>query len=181
MTKPSLTVVLLAAALLLLGGCGNDTDSTAGGGSSSSAATSSSAASSSSSSATSSTSSASPSGPAPCRTSGLKITLGPGEGAAGSTFFPLLMKNVSTKPCRTGGFGGVSLVTGPQGQTIGAPADRSQQSQVRPIKLSPGQIATATLQVTNAENFPASKCQPKQAAGFRVRATLPVEEFEDAR
>jgi hypothetical protein len=78
------------------------------------------------------------------------------------------MKNISSRPCRTGGFGGVSLVAGPNGTAIGAPAARTQQSQAKPIVLQPGHIATATLQVSSADNYSASQCQPKQAAGLRV-------------
>jgi Protein of unknown function (DUF4232) len=79
-----------------------------------------------------------------------------------------MIKNVSTQACRTGGFGGVSLVTGPQGKPIGAPADRTEKGSARPIVLKPGQVATATLQVTNAGNYSAAKCMPKHAAGLRV-------------
>jgi hypothetical protein len=164
--NPSSTVAVLGAAILLLGGCGSSSDSTSDSSSKSSSPASSSA--SSPSAASTSSAAASSSGPAPCRTSGLKVTLGPGEGAAGSTFFPLMIKNVSTKPCRTGGFGGVSLVAKPNGKPIGSPADRTQQGSVKPIVLQRGQVATATLQLTNAENFPTSKCNPMQAAGFRV-------------
>jgi Protein of unknown function (DUF4232) len=163
---PSPRLALLAAALLMvLAGCGSKSDSTSGDTSGSSASGSSAAA---SPSDTSSSASSSPSSPAPCRTSGLKATLGPGEGAAGSTFFALHLKNISGKPCRTGGFGGVSLVAGPQGSPIGAPADRSQPGTVKQIVLGPGARATATLQMVTAENFSKSKCMPKQATGFRV-------------
>ncbi len=62
----------------------------------------------------------------------------------------------------------MSLVAGPQGNPIGAPADRSQPGTVKQIVLGPGARATATLQVVSAENFSKSKCMPKQAAGFRV-------------
>lgn len=159
---------MLAAAMLLLGGCGSSSDSTSDSGSKGSSSPSSSAASPSSGASSTSSAAASPAGPAPCRTSALKISLGAGEGAAGSTFFPLVVKNVSTKPCRTGGFGGVSLVASADGKPIGAPADRTQQGSVTRIVLHPGQVAAATLQQTNAENFPKSKCMPKPATGFRV-------------
>jgi hypothetical protein len=79
-----------------------------------------------------------------------------------------VIKNISTRPCRTGGFGGVSLVASANGQPIGAPADRTQQGSVRRIVLQPGQVAAATIQQTNAENFSTAKCMPKPAAGFRV-------------
>ena len=172
MKYPSPRLALLAAALLVvLAGCGSKSDSTSGdtsGDASSDSSASSSSAAASPSDTSSSSASASPSGPAPCRTSGLKVTLGPGEGAAGSTFFALHLKNISGKPCRTGGFGGVSLVAAPQGSPIGAPADRSQPGTVKQIVLGPGARATATLQMVTAENFSKSKCMPKPATGFRV-------------
>jgi hypothetical protein len=169
--NPSLAVALVVSAVLLLGGCGNKSESASDNGPSTSAAaksTSPSPSATTSSGTSSSMSSSSPSGTPQCRTTGLKVTLGPGEGAAGSTFFPLVIKNVSKTACRTGGFGGVSLVSAPTGQPIGAPADRTQKSQAKPIVLQSGQVATATVQVTSADNYPASKCSPKQATGFRV-------------
>jgi hypothetical protein len=164
--NPSPAIALLAATLLL-GGCGSSTDSAASGGSSSSSAASSSA-SGSASAAASSSASTSTAGPALCRTADLKVSLGAGEGAAGSTYFPLVIKNVSSKPCHTGGFGGVSLVFKPQGSPIGAPADRTQQGSAKPIVLQPGQTASATIQLTDAQNFSTAKCKPAEAAGFRV-------------
>jgi predicted small lipoprotein YifL len=116
----------------------------------------------------SASSSASPSVPAPCRTADVRVALGPGEGAAGSTYYPLRLTNTSGHPCRTGGFGGVSLVSSATGKPIGAPADRTKRGQAKPIVLDSGQRAEATLRVVNAENYPTGKCQPVQAKGFRV-------------
>jgi len=78
------------------------------------------------------------------------------------------LRNASTHPCRTGGFGGVSLVRGPQGAPVGAPADRVKKGAVKPVTLKPGARAEATLQVTNADNYPAAKCRPTPVKGFRV-------------
>jgi hypothetical protein len=107
-------------------------------------------------------------GPAGCRTRDLRVTLSAGDGAAGSTFYSVRLRNVSMHPCRTGGFGGVSLVRAPHGAPVGAPADRVKKSSAKPLTLRPGARAEATLQVTSAENYPAGKCQPTQAKGFRV-------------
>ena len=106
--------------------------------------------------------------PAGCRAADLQVSLGPGEGAAGSTYYPLRLKNTSGHPCRTGGFGGVSLVASATGQPIGAPADRTKRGQAKPLVLESGQRAHATLQVVNAANFPTGTCHPMQAKGFRV-------------
>jgi hypothetical protein len=104
-----------------------------------------------------------------CRTAHLRFRLLPGEGAAGSTYFTIRMTNAAAdQPCRTRGFGGVSLVTAPHGQPIGAPADRTQAGTARPLVLQPGEHADATLREVNAENYPSAKCHPTPATGLRV-------------
>jgi len=169
-----LAVALLACTLAGCGTTGNTrfsgdskSESASADASSSSPASPSSSAPSSSSSASASAS-AGPSMPAACRTTDVRVALGPGEGAAGSTYYPLRLTNTSGHPCRTGGFGGVSLVSSATGKPIGAPADRTKRGQAKPIALDSGQRAEATLRVVNAENYPTGKCQPVQAKGFRV-------------
>jgi hypothetical protein len=107
--------------------------------------------------------------PARCRTSHLRFRLLPGEGAAGSTYYTLRMTNASSVlPCRTRGFGGVSLVAAPHGRPIGAPADRTQPAKARLVVLQPGEHADATLREVNAENYPSGRCHPKRASGLRI-------------
>jgi hypothetical protein len=96
------------------------------------------------------------------------VTLGPAEGAAGSTFLPVRLTNTSGEACRTGGFGGVSLVISPRSEPVGAPADRVQQGTAKPIVLKPGGHADATLRITEAGNFSAAKCRPTPTQGLRV-------------
>ena len=104
----------------------------------------------------------------PCRTTHLRFRLLPGEGAAGSTYFTLRMTNAGVSPCRTRGFGGVSLVASPHGEPLGAPADRTQPGTARPVVLPPGKHADATLREVHAENYPSGKCHPTPATGLRV-------------
>ncbi len=107
--------------------------------------------------------------PAPrCTTADLAFTRSGGEGAAGSTYYEIRMANRSSAPCRTGGFGGISLVGSPQGSPIGAPADRTRPGAVRQILLQPGARATTTLRLTEAGNYPRSTCSPRPATGLRV-------------
>lgn len=103
-----------------------------------------------------------------CTTGDLSITLGPAEGAAGSTYVPIRLVNSSSHPCRTGGFGGVSLVTSPRSEPVGAPADRTGAGNAKPIVLRPGGRAAATLRISQAENYPADKCHPSPTHGLRV-------------
>ena len=159
-----LPVVALTGAALTLAGCGGGTPS----GSSSATVTVTETASSDPSAGPSEASApASPRGPASCTTADLEVSLSDGEGAAGSTFYSVRLTNSSDSPCRTGGFGGVSLV-GAAGKQIGAPADRTAKDTVTRITLRPGGAAEATLQVATAQNFPAGRCRPARAKGFRV-------------
>jgi hypothetical protein len=111
---------------------------------------------------------ASVSGPGRCKLAHLKVSLSEGEGAAGSTFYLVRLTNKTRATCRTGGFGGVSLVGGGDGRQIGAPADRVEKTKLRAVTLKAGASAEAKLQVSSAENYPANKCRPVQAEGFRV-------------
>ena len=172
-------MVLVCGLTLVAGGCGSGSQATGDGGSessttppsspSSSSAAPSSAAPASPSSASPSPTSASSSAPTTpvCTTRDLRVSLTPGEGAAGSVYYQLVLRNVSSAACRTGGFGGVSMV-GTAGRQIGAPADRVQRGKVVPIVLAPRGRAHATLRVTQAENYPAAQCDLEAASGLRV-------------
>ncbi|MGA8993745.1 MAG: DUF4232 domain-containing protein [Nocardioidaceae bacterium] len=103
-----------------------------------------------------------------CGTGDLRVTLAGEEGAAGSTYLTIRLTNRSTDSCRTGGYGGVSLVTAAQGDPLGAPADRVAAGQRRPLQLAPGESADATLRVTRAGNFSRARCRPARASGLRI-------------
>ena len=102
-----------------------------------------------------------------CTTSGLVVWLGLGEGgaAAGSTYYPLELTNVSGHRCRLFGFPGVSAVTDHQ---LGSPAQRNRARPTSTVNLLPGATAHTVLQISNVANFPASKCKPADASGLRV-------------
>ncbi len=112
--------------------------------------------------------SSSPAAPGQCLTGQLDASLGAGDGAAGSTYYQLVLTNTGAQPCRTGGFGGVSFVGGGNGTQIGAAAVRVQKRRARSFVLQPGDRATATLQESEAGNYDASTCHPTPADGVRV-------------
>ena len=165
-------LTLAAVAALSLTGCSSSSDNGADGGSAdhTPASVSSAAAPTSSAAAEqpSTSASSSPAGPAACTTADLSVKVGAGEGAAGSTYYPVTLTNKSNQPCRTGGYGGISLVDSPRAEPIGAPADRTQKGDVVPITLTPGHAAQATLQVGDAGNYDTSRCQPTRAIALRV-------------
>jgi hypothetical protein len=109
---------------------------------------------------------------ATCTASGLKVRLDTAAAgvAAGSYYVPLEFTNVTGQACQLSGYPAVTLTSGVSGRQIGpqAAVDRSVRSAA--VRLAPGGIAHAWLQVTDVANIPASKCHPATAAGMRVEA-----------
>jgi hypothetical protein len=133
------------------------------------------------------TSSASPTpaGPPPCPTSALKASVGSGNGAAGSTYYPLEFTNASSAACTLFGYPGVSFVTGTGGSQIGTAASRNPAVGSQLITLAPGSTAHATLQVVDAMNYPNAECHlvtahtmkifpPNQTAPIYLSFTAPT-------
>jgi hypothetical protein len=165
----------LAVGLLALAGCGPDTASSAPSATATATATSAVTPSAGVPSAGATSTPITPSasldpsaGPVACTSATLRVGMSRGEGAAGSIYYTVRLTNTSQRPCRTGGFGGVSLVHSATGNPVGAPADRVDPASANPITLAPGGIASATLQVSDAGNYPAGACRPVPTAGFRI-------------
>lgn len=102
-----------------------------------------------------------------CLSTQLEGSIQPGQGgAAGTVYQNLALKNVSQAPCLLEGFAGVSLTNGPQGEPIGAPADRDTATPVTPIILEPGQTGAAEFGLGQAGKY--TNCAVVDAAGYRV-------------
>jgi hypothetical protein len=102
-----------------------------------------------------------------CRTTNLKLSLGPGDGAAGHVFQALRFTNVSAQNCVIVGFPGVSYVTGSAGTQVGAPAARDG-AKGNEIILKPGDVASTIVTLTDVGVFDASTCKPTSTLGLRV-------------
>jgi hypothetical protein len=102
-----------------------------------------------------------------CSTSRLAVWLGLGEGgaAAGSTYYPLELTNISRRTCRLFGFPGVSAYRGHQ---LGNPAQRDRSRPASRVNLLPGATAHTLLRIVNVANFPAARCRPVTANRLRV-------------
>lgn len=109
-----------------------------------------------------------PGGPGACPTSALHLSIGTGNGAAGSVYYPIVFTNTSGTPCTLFGFPGVSFVTGIGGSQIGHAATRNSDAPRQTVTLAPGGVAHATLQVVQALNFPPAKCQLTTAHWLKV-------------
>ena len=116
-------------------------------------------------------------GPAPCATSGLRLTLGVSQGYAGGVYQAIVFTNTSGATCTLYGYPGVSLVSAPPYTQIGLAAKRGGTAPVKLITLAPGATANALLQIVDALNFPTATCSPAKAAYLRVyppNQTAPV-------
>ena len=111
-----------------------------------------------------------PPGPPPCATSALRASVptGQGNGAAGSSYYPIVFTNVSGASCTLYGYPGVSFVTGVGGSQIGIPATENPTFPRKLITLAPGQAGHAELQVVNAANYPPADCGMVTAHWLKV-------------
>jgi hypothetical protein len=105
--------------------------------------------------------------PGPCATAALRLTLGHEGAAAGHFYRTLDFTNISSASCTLYGYPGISFVTAPGGQQIGAAASRSPASK-RLIVLAPGKKAHARLDLLDVLNFPPPECAASNAHWLKV-------------
>jgi hypothetical protein len=122
---------------------------------------------------------ASPASPAPgldglaaCQSASLQVTVDTGQAgaAAGSTYYPVDFTNTSGSACGMYGYPGVSFVTAGSsaGTQVGAAAQENPAFGKLAVRLAPGGVAHAWLQVAAAGNFPANTCQPQTVSWLKV-------------
>ena len=114
-----------------------------------------------------STTSSAPAGPSRCATGELTASLTNPNGAAGIVYYSLRLTNHGTASCILQGYAGVSFVTGPDGQQVGAAASRGTVAPAPTITLAPGSSAGAVLQITDPTNY-GTACGLTPVAGLRV-------------
>ena len=113
------------------------------------------------------TTSTQPASTSRCRSGDLKVSLGEGDGAAGTTYTPLIFKNVSSRTCTLYGFPGVSWVAGNDGHQVNVPFARTDAAKST-ITLAAGAVAHATLATHDVGFFDAAQCKPVGVRGFRI-------------
>ena len=101
-----------------------------------------------------------------CATSALTISLGPANGTAGTTFYPLKFVNKSKTSCTLTGYPGVSAVTS-SGKQIGNAAMRVN-AKFRTVTLAPGKQQSSSIGIVDTGNFSPSSCAPVTAAGLKI-------------
>jgi hypothetical protein len=100
-------------------------------------------------------------GAAACLSRYLHGSTGLTQGAAGSEYVVIQFKNLDNVPCTLYGFPGVAQATGTPLTNVGQPSTESPTTARELVTLQPGAYAYATLQIVQAANYPAAKCQPE--------------------
>lgn len=103
---------------------------------------------------------------AACRVGALHVSLGPGEGAAGHYYVPIVFTNTG-RTCTITGYPGVSYYAGADQHQVGDPAAR-EAGTVRTVTLHTGESAYAWLNQVNVDNYDPALCQPVKVDGIRV-------------
>jgi hypothetical protein len=115
-----------------------------------------------------------------CTTANLVVWLNTsGSGTAGSSYYSLNFTNLSAHSCTLTGYPGVSAIS-QAGIQLGSAASRNSALGTKVITLTSARTAkefdntmssntaTAILQITVAQNFPAATCSYATSAGLRV-------------
>ena len=101
-----------------------------------------------------------------CTTGQLRLSLGHPNGAAGTTYTPIILTNTGSAACATGGYPGVSF-TDASGHQIG-PSSKREGGPTKTITLAPGDSASTLLSQSEPGNSPSAHCVPKTASRIRV-------------
>jgi hypothetical protein len=107
-------------------------------------------------------------GPPGCATRDLKATVGVAQGAAGSVYQVIDFTNIGTASCSLYGYPGIALAGGSPVTQIGAAASRSPQAGPALVTLAPGAVANTLLRITQAQNYPTSKCSPMASTYLQI-------------
>jgi Domain of unknown function (DUF4232) len=103
-----------------------------------------------------------------CASRDLKATVGIAQGAAGSVYQVIDFTNIGTSSCSLYGYPGVALAGGSPVTQIGAPATRSTASAPKLVSLAAGASANTLVQITEAENYPTSRCGPTPSTYLQI-------------
>lgn len=103
---------------------------------------------------------------AQCDSSNTSVTLGTGNGAAGTLYETLVIKNTGMTPCVTGGYPGISLDNA-MGTQLGQAAGRMGSSGSSVI-IAPGKSATDVFSYADAAVSTEMGCNPAPGADIRV-------------
>jgi Protein of unknown function (DUF4232) len=103
-----------------------------------------------------------------CSSRYLNGSVGLSQGTAGATEIVIVFKNLNNVACTLYGFPGVAQAAGTPVTDIGNPSTENHSTARELVTLQPGGFANATLQISEAGNFPASACTQVPATWLAV-------------
>ncbi len=115
-----------------------------------------------------------------CDAGQLALSIGAPSGAAGTSYYPLRVRNTATVACAIWGIPLVRAWATPTGAPVGPVARRlSLPGYGAMMRLAPGASASVALGVGNVGNWPATRCSPATARALQVsvsgvRLVVPV-------
>lgn len=109
-----------------------------------------------------------PAAAAACITRYLNGSIGLTQGTAGSVLVTIVFKNLDNVPCTLYGYPGVAQAAGTPVTDIGQPSSENPTTARELVTLAPGGYANATLQISDAGNYPASACTQVPATWLAV-------------
>ena len=95
---------------------------------------------------------------ATCNADELSLALESADAAAGTYSYNLVFTNIGNRNCTLYGYPGVSLVND-NGNMIGSPAERTENSQELTLTLEPQGKVQSVLYAQNSDNYPAGECK----------------------
>jgi hypothetical protein len=101
-----------------------------------------------------------------CDGTNTSVTLGMSNGAAGTLYETLVIKNTSMSPCMTGGYSGLSLDSA-MGTQLGQAAGRMGSSGSQ-VTVQPGHEATEVFSYADAAVSTEMGCNPQPGTALRV-------------
>jgi hypothetical protein len=93
-----------------------------------------------------------------CLTRYLNGSIGLTQGTAGAVEVTIVFKNLDNVSCTLYGFPGVALASGTPVTDVGQPSTENSTTARELVTLAPGGFAYATLQISEAGNYPPSAC-----------------------
>ncbi|HEX7660592.1 MAG TPA: DUF4232 domain-containing protein [Pseudonocardiaceae bacterium] len=101
-----------------------------------------------------------------CTSADLQASFGPGEGAAGTTYYPLNLLNTSDTACVISGFPGIAYAD-PAYNLVGDPAQGDGEDH-GPVVLLPNGSANAIIGQVDYTAFDSTVCQPTPVSYFFI-------------
>lgn len=110
-----------------------------------------------------------------CRGAQLRVSAGPANGAAGTSYVPLRLTNVGSSACSVSGTPTVQPLDGATASSsptaIGPPArviNLSTYGFVNPVRLAPFDTASAPYGIVDAGNYPSTQCSSRPARSLAI-------------